>query len=301
MRAARTQSRVRRSSSCPAARAFRHRVERPAPERPGPAAPTIGAMDTPSAAGDAAPDAAGAPYSGLTPDVVLDALESVGLRGDGRLLALNSYENRVYQVGMEERQLRPGGRQVLPPGALDGCADPRRTRLRLELAEREIPVVAPLDRRRQDAARLRRLPLHDLPAPGRPRAGTGRPRHAGMDGALHRPHPCGRRARALRPSPHARHRDLRRRSRAITCSRTASSRPIWTPPGSSVVEQALRGRAALLRARRPGALIRLHGDCHAGNVLWTDDRPALRRFRRLPHGPGGAGPVDAAVRRPRRR
>ena len=38
------------------------------------------------------------PYSALTPDCVLDALDSVGVRGDGRMLALGSYENRVYQV-----------------------------------------------------------------------------------------------------------------------------------------------------------------------------------------------------------
>ena len=43
-----------------------------------------------------------APYSGLTPDRALDALASVGLRPDGRLLSLNSYENRVYQAWMEE-------------------------------------------------------------------------------------------------------------------------------------------------------------------------------------------------------
>lgn len=41
-------------------------------------------------------------FSSLTPDCVLNAVESLGLRSDGRLLALNSYENRVYQVGMEE-------------------------------------------------------------------------------------------------------------------------------------------------------------------------------------------------------
>ena len=43
-----------------------------------------------------------APYAGLTPETVLDALDAVGLRGDGRLLALNSYENRVYQVYVED-------------------------------------------------------------------------------------------------------------------------------------------------------------------------------------------------------
>ena len=42
------------------------------------------------------------PFSALTPDAVLDALDSIGLRSDGRLLALNSYENRVYQAGMED-------------------------------------------------------------------------------------------------------------------------------------------------------------------------------------------------------
>ena len=47
-------------------------------------------------------DAGGAPYAGLTPDCVLDALGSVGQVGDGRLLTLNSYENRVYQVWLDE-------------------------------------------------------------------------------------------------------------------------------------------------------------------------------------------------------
>lgn len=49
---------------------------------------------------------AGPPFAGLTPECVLDALDSVlmpaGLRTDGRLLALNSYENRVYQAGIED-------------------------------------------------------------------------------------------------------------------------------------------------------------------------------------------------------
>jgi Ser/Thr protein kinase RdoA (MazF antagonist) len=62
------------------------------------------------------------PYSSLTPDVVLNAIEAQGLRCDGRLLALNSYENRVYQVGIEEAagSGRAGGRgQVLPARTMD--------------------------------------------------------------------------------------------------------------------------------------------------------------------------------------
>jgi Ser/Thr protein kinase RdoA (MazF antagonist) len=42
------------------------------------------------------------PFEGLTPDCVVDCVEAIGLRSDLRLLALNSYENRVYQVGIED-------------------------------------------------------------------------------------------------------------------------------------------------------------------------------------------------------
>ena len=41
-------------------------------------------------------------YANLTPRLVLDALDAVGLRGDGRMLQLNSYENRVFQVFLED-------------------------------------------------------------------------------------------------------------------------------------------------------------------------------------------------------
>ncbi len=47
-------------------------------------------------------DTPAADYAGLTPDTLLDAVETSGCRPDGRLLALNSYENRVYQVGIED-------------------------------------------------------------------------------------------------------------------------------------------------------------------------------------------------------
>jgi len=42
------------------------------------------------------------PDASPKPDVILDAVESFGLRADGRLLALNSFETRVYQIGIEE-------------------------------------------------------------------------------------------------------------------------------------------------------------------------------------------------------
>src|SRR5512145_2397576 len=79
------------------------------------------------------------PYAGLTPDAVLDALDSVGLRGDGRLLALNSYENRVYQVWMEEGP--PVVAKFYRPGRWSDAAILEEHAFVRELAEAELPVV----------------------------------------------------------------------------------------------------------------------------------------------------------------
>jgi hypothetical protein len=67
-------------------------------------------------------------FESLTPDAVLDALDSVGLRGDGRLTALSSYENRVYQVQLEDGSAVVA--KFYRPAALERRADPGRTRLR---------------------------------------------------------------------------------------------------------------------------------------------------------------------------
>ncbi len=91
---------------------------------------------------DAAP-AASHPYQRLTPDTVLDALDALGLHADGRLMALSSYENRVYQVDLEDRSslvvkfYRPGrwsDAQILEEHAFSA-----------ELSAAEVPAVAPLE------------------------------------------------------------------------------------------------------------------------------------------------------------
>ena len=47
-------------------------------------------------------DERGAPFAGLTPEVILASVESLDLLCDGRVLALNSYENRVYRIGLQD-------------------------------------------------------------------------------------------------------------------------------------------------------------------------------------------------------
>ena len=82
------------------------------------------------------------PFAALGPDCVLDALASVGLYGDGRLLALNSYENRVYQVGIEDA--RPLVVKFYRPGRWSDAAILEEHAFTAELHEAEIPVVPPL-------------------------------------------------------------------------------------------------------------------------------------------------------------
>src|SRR3954466_9721222 len=82
------------------------------------------------------------PFAGLSPDVVLDAAASLGFESDGRLFALNSYENRVYQLGHGEggwvmkfyRPARWSDRQILEEHEFT-----------VELAAAELPVAAPLE------------------------------------------------------------------------------------------------------------------------------------------------------------
>src|SRR4051812_21202104 len=89
-----------------------------------------------------------APYADLTPTSVLDALDGVGLRGDGRMLQLNSYENRVFQAFLED------GRVVVAkfyrPARWSDAQILEEHDFTVELATAEIPVAVPVALARGD-------------------------------------------------------------------------------------------------------------------------------------------------------
>ncbi len=209
------------------------------------------------------------PYEGLTPDAVLDALESIGLRGDGRLLALNSYENRVYQVSLEDdsyvvakfyRPNRWSDAQILEDHAFS-----------IELAEREIPVVAPRVIGKKSLHEFSGFRFAVFPRRG------GRPPELEDEKVLEwigrflgRIHAVGA-ARPFRERP------------ALDADTFGNEPRDWLLDSGllpedlketwiSTVDLALDGvenRYELIEARQ----IRLHGDCHAGNILWTPAGP----------------------------
>jgi Ser/Thr protein kinase RdoA (MazF antagonist) len=91
---------------------------------------------------DGAVAAANLAYQSLQPDDILTAVESLGYRCDGRTLALNSYENRVYRVGLEEQPALVA--KFYRPARWSDAAIGEEHAFALELAAAELPVVAPL-------------------------------------------------------------------------------------------------------------------------------------------------------------
>ncbi len=207
------------------------------------------------------------PFAELNPDRVLDAVESLGYRSDGRLLALNSYENRVWQVGLESAP--PLVVKFYRPGRWSNAAILEEHAFSHELAAAGLSVIAPLV---VDGSSLHHCGDHRLALFERR---GGHAPELGDEATLRQL------ARTLG------------RWHAVGAASAFSHRPELTPEnfGHSAVDFLLRQRwlpphletafarlsEHLLHAvevtwERAGTfrVIRLHGDCHAGNILWRD-------------------------------
>lgn len=222
------------------------------------------------------------PYTALTPDCALDALETTGLRADGRLLALNSYENRVYQMGVEDAA--PVVVKFYRPERWRDEAILEEHAYTLELAAQEIPVVAPLvfdgaTLHRHAGFRFAVYPKQGGRTPEFDRVDTlGR-----MGRFLGRIHAVGAQQRfSERPQLDIEtfgyaSRDFLRAGNWLPADLTAA----W----NSVTEHALQGVAQCYQRAGAVRAIRLHGDCHAGNVLWTESGPHFVDFDDSRMGP----------------
>ncbi len=234
-------------------------------------------------------------YADLTPQQVLDALDAVGLRGDGRILQLNSYENRVFQVMLENSDAVVT--KFYRPGRWTDAQILEEHQFALELAAAEVPVVPPLvlqvnadTEADPDTAFAHSAPiLHGNPPTlaTLPPASAGSPPHrfavatrcAGRQPELDDPavlrqigrfigrlHAVGRR----QPFAHRHVLDARRdgeRARRLLLEAgfvTDAERPAW----DDVCQRALAATVAAFDALQPLSTLRLHGDCHPGNVLW---------------------------------
>ena len=210
------------------------------------------------------------PYTGLTPDVLLDAVESLDLRTDGHLLALNSYENRVYQIGMDDgppliakfyRPARWQDAQILEEHAFAA-----------ELAAEEIPVVAPMQINGQTLHHWQgfRFALFMRRGGRAPELEDSRTLEW-LGRFLGRIHAIGQRQPyTLRPI-------LNVANFGEASLQTILQGPHL--PAHLVTRYRQAAEAVITQVahsfeRLPGlTLLRSHGDCHAGNVMWTPDGP----------------------------
>ena len=214
---------------------------------------------------DTASDAT--PYYRLDPDTVLQAVDSTGLLTDGRLLALNSYENRVYQVGIEDAD--PLVAKFYRPGRWTDAQIQEEHDFSQELADAEIPLIAPL---RIDGASLFRHEGFRFALFRR--QGGHAPELEDKDTRLWLGRFLGRMHAVGRARPF-RHRPSLTPERFGTESIITIVEGRWLPPHMETAFESLAddlmtsienawARAGDFRT------IRLHGDCHPGNLLWRD-------------------------------
>ena len=228
------------------------------------------------------------PYAGLGPEVVLDALDAIGLHGDGRLLQLNSYENRVFQVFLED------GRAVVTkfyrPGRWSDAQILEEHAFAAELAAAEIPVADALpvavdtDSRFADRATLRGPTLAHFSTPAGGYRFSVSARLSGRAPELEdldtlewigrfvgRMHAVGATQRFV-------HRQTLNPITFGNDNRNWLLGRGFIPPDAepgwrSVSEAALATVHEAFERGGPPRTLRLHGDCHLGNVLWAADGP----------------------------
>jgi Ser/Thr protein kinase RdoA (MazF antagonist) len=222
------------------------------------------------------------PVSSLDPGCVLDALDAVGIHGDGRLLALNSYENRVYQVGREEGP--PVVVKFYRPERWSDAAILEEHAFVADLAEREIPVVPALTIEGRTLHQFGGFSFAVFPSRGGRAPELGDPKTLEWIGRfIGRIHAVG----AIKPfvqRPALTIDSFGREPRDYLLAHGFIP-PELLAAWTSVVDQALEAVARCYERAGTQPMLRLHGDCHAGNVLWTDDGPHFVDFDDSRMGP----------------
>ena len=222
------------------------------------------------------------PYETLSPDLVLDAVESSGYLSDMRILALNSYENRVYQVGMEEGP--PLIAKFYRPERWSDAQIQEEHDFTRDLLDLEVSVVPPLPDVEGHTLREYqgfRFALY-------PRQGGHAPNLDDFDQLLTLGRVLGRIHALGEARPFAHRPTLDVQSFAVDSYEfllsesfiPESLRPSYETLGADLIRRLER-----IFADAEYTPIRLHGDCHPGNILWRDDAPHFVDFDDARNGP----------------
>ena len=215
------------------------------------------------------------PFQVLTPAFVMDAIESQGFVCDCRTFGLNSYENRVYQVGIEDgppliakfyRPERWSDAQILEEHAF--C---------FELVEHELPVVAPWVNKSGES--LFRHGSFSFAL--YPRQGGHAPEFDNLDNLLILGRMLGRMHAIGAVKPFIHRPVLDSKSFGYDSAALIEERFIpaeYRESYSALTSQLLTAIDASIASAGNVRQIRTHGDCHSGNILWRDGAPHFVDF-----------------------
>lgn len=215
------------------------------------------------------------PFEALTPDFLISAIESQGLLSDGRLFPLNSYENRVYQMGLDEQV--PMIAKFYRPQRWSDAQIREEHEFCFELAAAELPVVEPW----RNSAGESLFHFGDFRfALFRRRGGHApeldNPDHLFTMGRLMgRIHLVG----ASKPFAHRPALDLTSFGYSSVTTIMEGFIPTSLQQAyQSLTTDLLQAVAEKWAMMDTVSLLRVHGDCHSGNILWRDDTPHFVDF-----------------------
>ncbi len=211
------------------------------------------------------------PYADLTPDLILDAIDQAGFPTSGSLLALNSYENRVYQVGLVDGSFLVA--KFYRPGRWSDATIQEEHDFALELAAQEIPVVAPLaDEAQQTLRHYQDYRFALYPRRGGRGPELDNPEHLRWLGRmLGRMHSVGS-LQLFQHRPTLNIQAFGQDAMAFVLEQG------FVPAELShnfrqACEVLLEQVSTSFESVGPYRRLRLHGDCHPGNILWTEAGP----------------------------
>ncbi len=215
------------------------------------------------------------PFYELKPDTVIDAVESIGYLSDGRIMALNSYENRVYQVGIDESE--PLIAKFYRPQRWTDEQIGEEHRFMAQLVEQDLSVVAPI---KSDAGQTLFL-YDDYRFSLFVRKGGRAPELEDPEHLFQLGNTLGRIHLAGQAEPFKHRPTLDIQSYGIDSTDFISRELI---PASlkaaydSLTSDLLREIDAAFKRAGDVVYQRVHGDCHGGNILWRDDMPHFVDF-----------------------
>ena len=215
------------------------------------------------------------PFDQLTPDFLMAAIESQGHWCDGRQFALNSYENRVYQIGIEDQQ--PLIAKFYRPNRWSDAQILEEHAFTFELLEHELPIVTPLKNEQGETL----FHYEGFRFSLFPRQGGHAPELDNQDNLFTLGRLMGRIHRVGANHTFAHRLTLDSQSFGHDCVKLISEQFIpadLKAAYDSLTHDLLQAIEERLASYQHIPSIRCHGDCHIGNILWRDDAPHFVDF-----------------------